>query len=292
MKLSIIAEGGGMRGAYALGAIDALYSYFGLKNVDYVTGSSASSGTLAYYTTCQLYPGYYIWTKELPNHRFLSLWNVFKGHPFLDVDYLIDEIFKKRIPLNVKKVKTSRTRFIIPVTNAKTGKVKYFDNRTNFDFFKVLKAAMAVPFAYGKTVKIGNSFYFDGTPSDPLPIDFPGIKQSRKIIILTKTEKDSKQGGIEKPLSTILKWKLELGVYKALQNSQIIYQKRMEQVKNLETKGDIVIRSSKHIPRFDNKIKTLKTSIKQGYKDTISHKKLSQLMKNLKENRKYRYCFN
>ncbi|MBI2543168.1 MAG: hypothetical protein HYW24_03210 [Candidatus Aenigmarchaeota archaeon] len=280
-----------MRGAYALGAIDALYSHFGLKRVDYVTGSSSSIGTLSYYTAGQFYPGYYIWTRELPNHKFLSLRNIFTGHPFLNVDYLIDEVFKKHIPLNRNKVKTSKIRFIIPVTNSKTGEVKYFDNMTKYDFFEILRAAMSPPFAYGKTVKIGKDTYFDGRESDPLPIDFPGIKQSKKIIILTKTENELEQIDIAKHLSAIFKWKLERGVYKALQHRQTVYKKRLRQVKKLEVNGDIVIRPSRQMSVFDNRVETLKASINQGYQDTISHKKLSQLMKTLKADKKYKYYF-
>lgn len=105
MKISIIAEGGGMRGTYSLGAINALYSYFGLKKVDYVTGSSAGIAPLAYYTAGQFYSSYRIYKREISNHKPLSLKNVFRGLPILDVDYLIDEIFKKIIPLNEKKLK-------------------------------------------------------------------------------------------------------------------------------------------------------------------------------------------
>ena len=194
MKLSIVAEGGGMRGAYALGAIDALYSHFGLKSVDYMTGSSASAATLAYYAAGQFYPGYYIWSNELPSPKFLSFRNILKCRPFFDIDYLVDEVFKKRIPLNENKVKASRMRLIVPLTNAETGDAEYFNNRTKFDFFEILRAAMAMPFAYNHTVKIGEKAYLDGALTDPLPINIPQIRESRKIIILTKPRSDSKSG--------------------------------------------------------------------------------------------------
>ena len=146
MKLSIIAEGGGMRGAYALGAIDALYSHFGLKKIDYATGSSGSIATLSYYIAGQFYPGYNIWSNELPHHRFLSLRNILKGYPMLDIDYLIDEIFKKKISLNKKKVNESKAKLFVPLTNTKTGEAEYFNNKTDADFFEILRATMAAPF--------------------------------------------------------------------------------------------------------------------------------------------------
>ena len=113
MKLSLVVEGGGMRVAYSLGALGALYSHFGLRQVDYVTGSSSSLGLLAYYTAGQLYPGYYAWPKELSNYKLLSLRNLFRGKPIIDVDYLIDEIYKKKIPLSEKKIKASKIKFFV-----------------------------------------------------------------------------------------------------------------------------------------------------------------------------------
>ena len=182
MKISIIAEGGGMRGAYSLGAIDSLYSHFGLKQVDYLTGSSSGIGTLAYYAAGQFYPGYYIWPLHLPNPKFMSIRNIFGGHPFVNVDYLIDCILKKRVPLKESAVKRSKMHLIVPLTNTVTGNVCYFDNRTHYNFFEVLRASMAMPFAYGKSVQIGLSRYIDGTLTNPLPTDVSCIKRSKKII--------------------------------------------------------------------------------------------------------------
>lgn len=290
MKLSIIAEGGGMRGAYALGAIDALYSYFGLKEVDFATGSSASIATLAYYVAGQFYPGYYIWPNELPNYRFLSFRNILNGYPFLNVDYVIDEIFKKRIPLNENKVKESKTKLIIPLTNFETGKAEYFDNRTKFDFFEILRAVMAAPFIYNKSIRINGSEYFDGSFGDPLPIDLPGIKDSRKIIILTKPRNnDMSTINISDNLMLMLfKLKFKSAAYESLKLNSILYQKRLNEIKKLEAKGDIVIYPSKKISRFDNKAESIKNSIEQGYKDAVSNQNLIRLMKKLKTKEKYK----
>ena len=236
MNLSIIAEGGAMRGAYVLGVIDALYSYFGLKHVDSLTGSSASASTLSYYASDQFYPGYYIWTGEATNPRFLSIGNLFKGRPFLDIDYMVDEVFKKKIPLDPDKINKSKMHLVIPLTNAKTGKAEYFDSKTNEDIFEILRAAMAAPFVYGKFVKIRSKVYFDGSFSDPFPIDIPRIKDSRKIIILTKPSNNSKKTNTERVLLTMLQWKMKKGVYNALKDGYSIYNKKIDKITELKSR--------------------------------------------------------
>ena len=296
-KISIIAEGGGMRGAYALGAIDALYSHFGMKKADIVTGSSSGVGTLAYYTAGQFYPGFHIWPEELPKWRFLSKRNLLLGKPFLNVDYLVDNIFQdKRWPINPEKVFKSEIKLIIPLANAETGKTKYFSNKNKFegnDLYKILKASMALPFAYGKYIKLndGNS-YFDGAQGDPLPIRHHEIKDTRKIIILTKDiDYPINLSWQERLFIELMKPTLKPGAYKQLKTNKEFYKKRLEQISTLETQGDIVIRPSSRLPRLDNSRQSIEDSISKGKSDAISHKGLVELMRELKSSSRYKFYF-
>lgn len=282
MKLSIIAEGGALRGAYAAGAVYAIHKHFGLKRVDYVTGSSSSIATLAYYTAGQADIGMNIWRNELSNHRFLSFRNMLRGKPFLNVDYLIDEVFKKRIPLDENNVKSSKMKLITPLTNTETGEAEYFDNTSTSDFFEVLRATMAVPYVYDRSVKINGQEYFDGSFSDPLPLGIQEIKDSRKIIILTKPRNGSKNLMSDALMYKFFKLKFKPSAYNSLKLKSFVYQKRLDEVKELEANGDVVISPSNKISRFDNKAESIKKNIEQGYQDATSNKKLIDLIKSLK----------
>ncbi|HNI27333.1 MAG TPA: patatin-like phospholipase family protein, partial [Leptospiraceae bacterium] len=48
---ALIVEGGGMRGAFAGGALSAMCKYYPSKNFDLMLGVSAGSCSLAYYAT-------------------------------------------------------------------------------------------------------------------------------------------------------------------------------------------------------------------------------------------------
>ena len=186
MKVSIISEGEGACAAYALGVLDALYSNFGLKRVDYVAGSSGSLPILAYYVSGQFSLAKSKFIKYLSSRKILRLDHISKRKKIIDIDYIIDTIFKKKIPLNIKNLKNSKTKFIVPVTDIETGNLKYFNNRSKYDFFEILRAGMAAPFSYNKSVTIGKRLYFDGAYGDPIPVSVNGIKGSKKIIIITR----------------------------------------------------------------------------------------------------------
>ena len=71
-------------------------------------------------------------------------------------------------------------KIIIPVTEEKTNRVEYFTNHSKQDMSKILKAAMAEPFACARTIKIGKKKYYDGGYSTPVVIDHPTIKNTKK----------------------------------------------------------------------------------------------------------------
>lgn len=183
--------------------------------------------------------------------------------------------------------KNSKIELTVPLTNSKTGKAEYFTNKANFDFFEILRAAMAIPFAYNKVIRIADKTYFDGAFSDPLPIDLPGIKESRKIIILTTSKEN---GGnldltIEKFFSFLLKRKISPSIANFIENRYEIYKKKVKQISCLEECGDIIIKPSKEMSRFNNNPKAINENIRQGYKDVTSNKKIKQLIQSLKKSK-------
>ncbi|MBI2545320.1 MAG: hypothetical protein HYW22_01830 [Candidatus Aenigmarchaeota archaeon] len=293
VKVSIVAEGGIARHSYVYGVLDALRSHFGLKNVDYLAASSVSFATLAYYALGRSDDYYYILTRIVPKDRVVNFTNLIKNRPYIDIDFLIEEVAKKHLILNNKNLIASKTKLIVPLTNMKTGRAEYFDNKSKFNFVDIFKASMVfpIPVIGCQPVKIGDNFYFDGGISDPVPVSVPGVKSSKKIIILTKTEQETKARNIEKPLSKIFKWKLNSGLYTAAQRSPVVYRNVMKKIAILESNGDAVIRPTTKMKTFDNSKKAMISNIKQGYRDTVSNKKLPSFIAELKKSNRKNFYF-
>ncbi len=87
--------------------------------------------------------------------------NLFRFWKIIDIDYLVDEVFKKHKPtLNLDEVYSSRTDFLIPALNTKTGKMRYFSNKDKHFYAQnregiidAVKASMKVPLASGFSPK-------------------------------------------------------------------------------------------------------------------------------------------
>jgi len=158
-KIAIVASEGGMSCAYSVGVILGLVEKYNLTTPDIVIGISGSTGTLAYYVAGQYKSIRNIWENLLSNNKFVNYSRLTR---LMDIDYLIDEVFKKQDVLDISAVKLSPINFYIAVTNKKTGKTEYFSNKDDIDIFEALRASSAMPVFFNKSVIINSNEYIDG----------------------------------------------------------------------------------------------------------------------------------
>ena len=144
-KVAIVVSEGGMSCAYSVGVILGLVDKYKLTDPDIVIGASGSSGIVAYFVARQYEEGRNIWENLLSTKKFISFARPLK---IIDVDYVIDEIFKKQEPLNIEAIRQSKTKLLIAATNITKGDTEYFSNQN--DIFEVLRASNAILFFYGK----------------------------------------------------------------------------------------------------------------------------------------------
>ncbi len=180
-KIAIVASGGGMSCAYSVGVILSLVDNFKFTNPYIVIGSSGSTGTLAYYVAKQYSSIKNIWENLLSTKNFISYSRI---NMVVDVDYLIDVIFKKQDILNVEEIKQSKIKFFIAVTNFTNGNIEYFGNQTNIDIFEALRASNAIPIAYSKHVKINGGNFIDGSISASLEKNIEKAEKEGADIII------------------------------------------------------------------------------------------------------------
>ncbi|MBI5457539.1 patatin-like phospholipase family protein [Candidatus Kaiserbacteria bacterium] len=279
MPVSIVAEGGSMRAAYAVGAVNALFSHYGLKRVDVVTGTSGSAPAMAFYAAGSFPSCYNAWRGEVPSPRLLGFSNILHRRPYFDIDYLVDVIVRERAGLDVTALKRSPVRLVLPVTSYRTGHIEYVDfNTSNLNVFDVMRAAMSIPIAYNKTVRLDDDTYFDSHLGDPLCLDNPYIAGTRKIIILTYpldyvwSRRKRMQTRLFRPLISSV-------VYRALLAS---FDKRAEAMRRchecMQT-GDVIIAPVKLEGRpLDNSRQNIDFLIRQGYEDAVQNLHLQGLI--------------
>jgi predicted patatin/cPLA2 family phospholipase len=181
-RLMIIMSGGAMNCAYGAGMLSALEDVR-LPKGTVIIAASGNAGNATYFASGQVSVGKDIWVNYLAGSRMIN----YNRKKILDVDYVIDEVFKKAFPLDLNNLRNSNLEVIVPAMCYETGGISYFSSKeADLDWFEILRAAKALPVVYGKRIKIGNLHYFDTPYSSSWDVHVEKVKSlgATDLIIL------------------------------------------------------------------------------------------------------------
>ena len=183
-KSALILRGGGMRSAHGAGFAYALGSILKIQNPDMVIGSSGSAASALCYAAQSEYQCLKrVWMECLSTSKFLSYMRLTR---VMDVDYLIDSVFKKEALLAVVALEKSQVPYYISIVDAETGIARFITRQDRVDPFELLRASKALPLLYRKKVWILGREYIDGAIGQ-LPqneIDLAVANGSTKIVFV------------------------------------------------------------------------------------------------------------
>lgn len=167
-KLALVFDGGAMRAVGPAGGAVAL-QHLGLTDIfDEVYATSAGVMNASYFLSGQGDMGITIYFDDLTTGHFINPLRFWK---IVDVDYLINEIVLKRKPLDVQRVLSSPTRLYATVMDKATGEASLIDTkRSKTPLLTVIKAALAIPMLYNRTVEIEGKSGMDGGLRIPFPL--------------------------------------------------------------------------------------------------------------------------
>ncbi len=244
MKVGLVLEGGGMRGIYTAGVLDALMDN-NIK-IDGIIGTSAGAIFGVNYFSKQR--GRIVrynkrFCKEKKNisiHSLVTTGNIinkefaFYKVPF-ELDVFDDEEYKK-----------ATKEYYATVTNVKTGEAEHIKIDSVYDQMEALRASAAIPLV-SKIVELDGKKYLDGGIGDSIPVEKMLSLDYDKIIVVLTQPKDY----IKKPLSkgkekmTRLMYKDYPNFIESMLNRHERYNKTIERIIDLENKKEIfVIRPS------------------------------------------------
>ncbi len=167
-KVGLIVEGGGMRGIYGCGVLDAFIE----NNIrfPYGIGVSAGAANLASFVAEQEGRNYRFYTDYAFDERYMSFKNFVTTGSFFGMDYIYSELTETVDPINFEKLINTEMEYYVVAVDAVTGKPVYFNKE---DVRKhrgdVFKASSAVP-AMCKPIEIDGKQYFDGGVADSIPL--------------------------------------------------------------------------------------------------------------------------
>jgi predicted patatin/cPLA2 family phospholipase len=187
-KLALVIEGGAMRGAALGGGVVAL-EQLGMTGIfDEVYATSAGAIVGGYFLSGQADLGITIYFDDLTTGRFI---NPFRPWKVVDLDYVFDEVISDRKRLDTRKILDSPTRFLITLMDSATGQAFLVDTRsTSAPLLDVIKAAMAMPVFYNRTVDIEGKQCMDGGLRIPFPLQEAIDNGCTDILLLLARRKD------------------------------------------------------------------------------------------------------
>jgi predicted patatin/cPLA2 family phospholipase len=189
-KKVLVLEGGGMRGIFLTGVLQAFSDrhYFPWK---IILGSSAGALTGAAYAAQQIHLARDSFFTKLLTGDFIHFSNILRqDRHILDLDWMVDTILRGEEPLDEKKLKKALPVIITATHCGKNSSPQtiYLNSKTD-DLSIALKATSAIPFLYKGFVAYKDYQLLDGALLDPIPYKKAlamGYKENEIVVILTR----------------------------------------------------------------------------------------------------------
>ncbi len=183
MKKALIIEGGGMRSAYASGALVALHD-LGHREFDVVVGTSAGACCAINFIGGHPLRNFKILHEYLPSKKFINYNYAFSTKSVVDINFLLDEVLAKQVPLPLKEFHESPTRLYITSTNCETGGPVYFEGHEAENLIECLRASCAMPYLYRQKVYLNGKRHVDGGVSVSIPVQKAIDENCKEFIVI------------------------------------------------------------------------------------------------------------
>ena len=238
MKIGLVLEGGGMRGLFSAGVLDALLELKELS-VNGIVGVSSGALFGVNYVSKQKERAVRYNKKYADDKRYMGLHSWITTGNAVNKDFAFYELPYKLDVFDNETFKKAQTDFYVVMTNVESGKPEYVLIEDAFAQMEYLRATSALPFA-SKIIEINGKKYLDGGISDSIPIDFcESLGYDKIIAVLTRPEgtyKEDKLGFLYK-----LVYRKYPNLVNSLLNMATDYEKVLAKIKDLENKGEIFV---------------------------------------------------
>jgi len=211
MKIALVAEGGGQRGIFTAGVLDAWLER-DFDPFDLLIGTSAGSQNLTSFLSRQKGYAQRLIRGLSGQKRFFQLRRGLFGGNVVDLDWYFDKTIRGQFALDFEAAKKSlgKRELLITATNSGDRYCYFLKPKGNTNYWRqLLKASSALPFLYRQGVKLAPSltansvklaetdanyptddYYLDGGLSAPLPVQEAYRRGARKIVVIRTVNAD------------------------------------------------------------------------------------------------------
>lgn len=183
--MRLVLEGGGSRAVFGAGVLIPLMEA-GIPFTS-VVGSSTGAMVAAYFAAGQHAELEEIWSRHLAGKRILNYSRLLLpgSRSLIDLDYLVDEIFGRRVPLDRQRATSGSPAFHVVGTDVRAGAL-VLGRPTPDNVMAWIKGAAAIPVGYRRAVEVEGHRIMDGGLVDSVPyrLAIPGQDPDEPILIV------------------------------------------------------------------------------------------------------------
>lgn len=245
MKTGVVFEGGGMRGLFTAGVIDAMLDHNFEPNV--ICGTSAGVTFGVNLKSKQRGRVLRYNTRFAGDVRYISLQSFLRTGDMVNREFAYDLLPRELDPFDNFTYMQTPTEFWATLTNVRTGQAEYHKITDSWAQMDAIRASASLPFISRKVSYLGEE-YLDGGLVDNIPLGkCMELGCDRIIVVLTRPA-----GYVRNEHLTLLSrilYPRDKALQAAIARRNSSYMERLEEINRLEQEGRIiVIRPSKNVP--------------------------------------------
>jgi len=269
MSVGLVLEGGGMRGLYTAGVLDAMLDKE--LSVDGMVTVSAGALYGINYPSKQRGRSIRYNKKYINDKRYISMRSLFKTGNIVNKEFSFYTLPFELDVFDEEAFEKSGIDFYATVTNIHTGKPEYIKIENAQKQIEALRASGSMPFV-SKPVEYNGKYYLDGGVSDSIPIRYAKQLDYDKIIVILTQPSNYRKSPANEKLINIAYKKRYPKLAESIKYRYLDYNHSLKYISKLEENGEIfVIRPSqplnvKRLERNPDRLqRTYDLGIHEGY---------------------------
>jgi Predicted esterase of the alpha-beta hydrolase superfamily len=234
----LVLEGGGMRGIYTAGVLDAL-----LENslfFDYVIGVSAGASHALSYISRQKDRARRVNVDYCRRPDYMGLRCLFREGSLFGMDLLFHKIPYQYDPYDFESFERNVGTYTAVVTNLETGKAEYLSPRKGAELLPAAMASCSLPLV-SPPVMIGGVPYLDGGIGDSIPVRRAFEDGCRRIVVVLTQPKGYRKGPTTHKGLFRLAYRRYPEFVAALERRNESYNEVLDLIEELETRGKALV---------------------------------------------------
>lgn len=277
MSIGLVLEGGGMRGAYTSGVLEALLQH----GIEFPTvyGISAGACNALSYISKQKSRNYDIFYNYITDKRYISVENLNKTGSLFGFDFIFGELSRELLPFDYKAFFNSPVNLKVGATDLKTGKAVFFNKAELDEDLTAVRASSSLPFL-SNIVSYRGYELLDGGCAMPIPLERSILDGNKlNVVVLTRDISYRKSSRPEFPRSVL---RVKYGDYPNFVDTMLkrpdVYNNELDVCGKQEAEGSaVVIRPSSPIitSRYEKDPEQLRLIYEMGLCDC--EKKLEEI---------------